>query len=342
MALLTRKTRYETMVQHESESNRAFFPERPDDMVSGLEEGAFKKHSWTSGETKRAGFCRLDSLHEVSFEDVNMWSDHGYAAFGLRIDSRKVPGRLIKSEMDKVIKAWKLEHDVKSVPHVVRSELRQQIMEDLFSRATPVPKMVEIAVDFRRQRVLISGASKNDLDDVRRMLARHLNMWTTRSCVVDEMKDTWTKASPTTVFSHIVRKSIEDGLNVDIDGIGNLKVVLGTRVQLMDAQGQDITLVISGESNARDCADALDKKMSPVQARFIFAVDGDEMFFHVIAQTDDMNLHEVETPPSGGETLMEQITVKMMLLERAETLWRAAIEKAVDQVQDTLLEGAIA
>ncbi|WP_306601300.1 recombination-associated protein RdgC [Geothrix sp. 21YS21S-2] len=99
-------------------------------------------------EEERMGWCDWRNLLILP-PDRDWVIQERFAVFGLRIDSRKVPGALLKAQVDLRLQTLQKEKDLAFVGREARTSLAEEVKVDLLLKVLPTPKVAEVAWDLK-------------------------------------------------------------------------------------------------------------------------------------------------------------------------------------------------
>lgn len=129
-----------------------------DDLMTGLAENRFTTFQ-DGSEEERCGFCDWTSIQVIPAERKNTLIGDGYAVFGLRIDRRKVPPELLRSEVDMRIKTLCSEKDLAFISKDTRISIEDEVKAEFLKKVLPTPKLVEVVWHLKSGMVWFLGAS---------------------------------------------------------------------------------------------------------------------------------------------------------------------------------------
>lgn len=118
------------------------------------------------------GWVRHDNVMDVDFSDRNTWSYSDYIIFSMRIDTRKIPPKLLTAKTKAAALAWAEEHGVERVPASVLTEIRESVKDALLRRALPKLRVFEVIWNVSGGYVLFSSTADNLCDRLRKRFYR--------------------------------------------------------------------------------------------------------------------------------------------------------------------------
>ncbi len=118
------------------------------------------------------GWCRVQNLLHVDFDDYNTWLFGPYAVFALRVDKKALPARLLAATVAIQGEKWAAERGVERVPAAIRKEIRENIEQEWLARALPTVKTVEVAWNVVDGWAVIASHSTTMCDRIRKRFHR--------------------------------------------------------------------------------------------------------------------------------------------------------------------------
>lgn len=148
---------------------RAEFPDKPPAnlkalLARGLKAHAFEPIDRKGEEDRAAGFVELESPEAVGFEGTSFLSGE-YALFSFRVDQLRVPGAVLKQELEKWASAFEKEKGrapARSEKNATRDSLRQMLR----NRAVPSIKTFDVSWNLKTHQVQIWAASRKAVDEI--------------------------------------------------------------------------------------------------------------------------------------------------------------------------------
>ena len=126
------------------------------ELAQGLKQDAFRPFE-DGLEEERAGWCDWRNLDAA---DVNhAYPADGYANFGLRVDSRKVPSALLNDRVGRRIQQLMRDKDLAFVGKEARISIQDEVKAELLKKVLPTPKHYEVAWNLKAGLVLSTASS---------------------------------------------------------------------------------------------------------------------------------------------------------------------------------------
>lgn len=120
----------------------------------------------------RYGWCHADDLLGVDFGDLNVWSFNQYAAFALRVDTKKIPAAVFRAHLEERKRAWCRANNRERCPGAVRQELREQLVLELLAQVMPTLRSVPVVWNVAEGYVLVGTHADGHLDAARKLFVR--------------------------------------------------------------------------------------------------------------------------------------------------------------------------
>lgn len=124
--------------------------------------GAFRPIDATS-ETLSYGFVNLDDSLDLTWEKSPPQKG-AFMAFSFRIDTRRVPGAVVKKHLTQAMeqeKAARRERgDKPFIPKERKAEIKEQVLFKLLSKAEPIPAVHDVVVHMNTGMVFFACSSK--------------------------------------------------------------------------------------------------------------------------------------------------------------------------------------
>jgi len=139
-----------------------------DRILEGLSENAFREPLSAAKGGENYGWVTLENLCDVDFS-TNKVLFNQYACFSLRIDNKRLPGKLVKALLDLRIRAWLKETGRERVPGPVKKEMLEQIELELYPRQLPAVAVHDVCWDMPGKKVWIFSTS-NKVNELFRTL----------------------------------------------------------------------------------------------------------------------------------------------------------------------------
>jgi DNA recombination-dependent growth factor C len=129
-----------------------------------LKARAFAPIDRRSEEERAAGFVELESHDSTDFSAGALFYGE-YALFGYRIDQIKVPGPVLRAEVDKWAAAFEKEKG-RPPSRGEKTENRSSLRQVLRNRAVPVTKVHDVSWNLKSQQLYIWAASRKAVEEV--------------------------------------------------------------------------------------------------------------------------------------------------------------------------------
>lgn len=113
------------------------------------------------------GWTQVENLGEPTFEDRNTWNFENEWVFALRIDQIKIPGGPFRAEVDRQVKAWCEERDIKRAPKEIKDEIKENIKNAWVLTLLPHSKLVEVRWSKTTGNVHLQSSSTTCVDLVK-------------------------------------------------------------------------------------------------------------------------------------------------------------------------------
>jgi recombination associated protein RdgC len=129
-----------------------------------LKARAFAPIDRRSEEERAAGFVELETNDSTDFSAGALFYGE-YALFGYRIDQIKVPGPVLRAEVDKWAAAFEKEKG-RAPSRGEKSENRSSLRQVLRNRAVPLTKVHDVSWNLKSQQLQIWAASRKAVEEV--------------------------------------------------------------------------------------------------------------------------------------------------------------------------------
>ena len=129
-----------------------------------LKARAFAPIDRRSEEERAAGFVELENHDSSEFPAGALFYGE-YALFGYRIDQIKVPGPVLRAEVDKWAAAFQKEKG-RPPSRGEKSENRSSVRQLLRNRAVPLTKVHDVSWNLKSQQLQIWAASRKAVEEV--------------------------------------------------------------------------------------------------------------------------------------------------------------------------------
>jgi recombination associated protein RdgC len=154
-----------TFSRFRAESSGDGFPQDLKRWLSkGLKAHAFEPIDRKSPDERAAGFVELENPEATEFSSGSLFRGE-YVLFGYRVDQLKVPGSVVRSEVNKW--AANFEKDKGRQPsRVEKAEARGNIEQLLRNRATPRTKVFDVSWNLKTHQLQVWAASRKSVDEI--------------------------------------------------------------------------------------------------------------------------------------------------------------------------------
>jgi recombination associated protein RdgC len=133
-------------------------------LTKGLRSAAFEPIDRRSDDERASGFVELENQDSTEFSPGSFFYGE-YVLFGFRVDTLKVPGPVLKAELNKWATAF--EKDKGRAPsRGERAENRASIRQLLRNRAVPNTKVHDVSWNLKTQQVQLWAASRKTVDEI--------------------------------------------------------------------------------------------------------------------------------------------------------------------------------
>lgn len=156
--------RYAVVAEFDEGGLRDAIPER-------LAEEAFREPLSAARGGENYGWVTLENLCDVDFAPNRVLFNQ-YACFSLRIDNKRLPGRLVKALLDLRIRAWLKESGRERVPGPVKKEMLEQIELELYPRQLPTVAVHDVCWDLAAGTVWFFSTSNKANELFRTLFAK--------------------------------------------------------------------------------------------------------------------------------------------------------------------------
>ena len=128
-----------------------------DQLLEGLRQDAFRPFE-DGLEEERMGWCDWRNSM-VSPPNPDWISQDRFWVFSLRIDTRRVPSELLKAQVALRLEGLQKDKDLAFVGKEARVSIQDEVKAELLCKVLPVPKVFEVAWDFKGGVLLTTGTS---------------------------------------------------------------------------------------------------------------------------------------------------------------------------------------
>ncbi|MEE2829643.1 MAG: recombination-associated protein RdgC, partial [Myxococcota bacterium] len=124
-----------------------------------------------------AGWVSLQNLCITDFSFEDCWSNQ-YFCFSLRVDTKRLPAKLIRALLDLRVREWLAESGRESIPGTVRTELREQLELELFPRQLPSVTSHDVCWDTSTHQLHFFNTAERTNELFRVLFSRTFNLET--------------------------------------------------------------------------------------------------------------------------------------------------------------------
>lgn len=132
-----------------------------------LRKYAFRSIDNDGTESKAHGWTSIEDLLDVDW-NFSMPEKGPFLCFALRVDTRKVPGPVLKKHLAEAIREEESKKNTAGKPGAVsrarKKELKELISARLLSQAEPVPSTVDVALDTQSGLLYVASVSSTQLE----------------------------------------------------------------------------------------------------------------------------------------------------------------------------------
>lgn len=122
---------------------------------------------------KSVGWTSIDAISDSSFAAPASYFRRPYICASMRIDERKIPPKLMKSQFDEACQRWLDEHpELERVPKQHKQDLRDLVKSSLLSKTLAVPSAYDFVWDTKKQVVSVATVSQKILDEFEELFDR--------------------------------------------------------------------------------------------------------------------------------------------------------------------------
>jgi DNA recombination-dependent growth factor C len=142
-----------------------------DKLLERLSEDAFREPLTAAKGGENYGWVTLENLCDTDFAPNKVLFNQ-YMSFSLRIDNKRLPGKLVKALLDLRIRAWLAETGRERAPGPVKKEMLEQIELELYPRQLPAVAVHDICWDLTNQVVWFFSNSNKANELFRTLFAK--------------------------------------------------------------------------------------------------------------------------------------------------------------------------
>jgi recombination associated protein RdgC len=141
-------------------------------IVKNLRTHGFEPLRKASEDERSAGFVELEDRDAVGFA-VGSVHQGEYALFSYRVDVLKVPGSLLREELEKWVRTFEAEH-TRPASRREKSEARVQLKHSLRQKLTPKTKTFDVSFNLKSADLQVWAASRKAVEEVEAALEKTL------------------------------------------------------------------------------------------------------------------------------------------------------------------------
>jgi len=139
-----------------------------DEWLQALTEHRFREPPSAARGGENLGWVNPHNLCVTEF-DVNSCYYSNYFVWSLRIDNKKLPGKLLAALLELRMRDWMAETGREKVPARVKAEIREQLELELFPRQLPSVAVHDICWDLKEE-VIRLFTNSNKVNETFRIL----------------------------------------------------------------------------------------------------------------------------------------------------------------------------
>lgn len=141
-----------------------------------LGEKAFQEPATAIWTGPVVGWCRTDNMIETDFSDINKWLLGQYAMFSLRKSEKKVNSKRLAAYLRQRCAAWMSNNNRQRCPSRVKSEIKEQLTQEMMLQTMPSDQITEIVWDIVEGRLYVSSLADAANDQVRTLFRNTFGM----------------------------------------------------------------------------------------------------------------------------------------------------------------------
>lgn len=142
-----------------------------DKLLERLTEEAFREPLSAAKGGENYGWVTLENLCDTDFAPGKVLFNQ-YACFSLRIDNKRLPGKLVKALLELRIRAWLQESGRERAPGPVKKEMLEQIELELYPRQLPAVAVQDVCWDLANKQVWFFSTSNKSNELFRTLFAK--------------------------------------------------------------------------------------------------------------------------------------------------------------------------
>ncbi len=144
--------------------------------IAALDDNAFHDSISPADKSQRVGWCDVADPLRTGFSDVNRWLFSQYATFAMRVDEKKLPGKLFRAHLDKRVQAWCAANNRERCPSTVKAELKDLLEFEMLSKTHPKMDTYPVLWNLNEGWVIVGCTSTTRLDTFRKLFHRTFGM----------------------------------------------------------------------------------------------------------------------------------------------------------------------
>jgi len=113
-----------------------------DHIQEGLTATKFVEPLTKKWSGSRSGIVTVDNLLDTDFYD-RKWMSEPYVFASLRIDTKSPPAPLVKAELERRCKAWRIENATAHIPRELKREIKENVTEEILETTSARTKTVD-------------------------------------------------------------------------------------------------------------------------------------------------------------------------------------------------------
>jgi recombination associated protein RdgC len=320
----------------------------PAQISEKIREYAFQEPAQPSVEPVQ-GFTQFTNPYELDLDNPNHLHEYPWVFFGLRIDKRKIPTKLLNAKLDKVVTEWCEARDLERCPRTVRRELRETLEAELVRKINPKTMGYQIAWNTAENYLLIDTHTETVSDTLQRMFWRafgvRISPWRLVDLARDEAESDELSnvcMNPTTDFLTWLWWRIEQSQG---EGLAEKAETLwvDSRVVLCDpAASEKVTLTGENPSMGHEARAALVSGKRPKEIRLGVRDNDDQTYLATVRDNLDLAsiaMPTVHDPEEDGwvGTLLIRLSFYELLFDILTHVGVRFVDERLDADWDTVL-----
>jgi DNA recombination-dependent growth factor C len=148
-----------------------------DAMLDRLSEHAFREPVSAARGGETFGWVSLHNPCVTEFSTENTFYNQ-YFCFALRVDQKRIPGRLLRALLDLRVQAWRRETGRERIPASVKAEIREQLELELFPRQLPALSVQDVCWNVQEHVLWFFNNGEKSNERFRTLFARTFQLET--------------------------------------------------------------------------------------------------------------------------------------------------------------------